>query len=188
MAHRYAARTARHWRSASPPESVGSALRIMAIMRSGLRAGATRSSRDDPALRPGPQAPRADLNITTIMFPRAGRLRSLNARRSSASSARRLAPCRRHARRGASGDCKKQSAGDTVLIAALSLTAQRETLGRRSATLGPPAPQGAVRPRVAPPHTQPRFVLAPAAARHGSEATIFLRCSSKQATASGSRS
>ena len=68
-------------------------------MRSGPRAGATRSSGNNPALRPGPQASRADLNITTTMFPRAGRLRSLDARRSSTSSAQRRAPCRRHARR-----------------------------------------------------------------------------------------
>ena len=73
----------------------------MAIMRSGLRAGATRSSRDNPALRPGPQAPRADLNITTIMFPRARRLRSREARRSASNTRRartrvagtRCAPC-----------------------------------------------------------------------------------------------
>jgi len=62
---------------------------------------------------------------------------------------------------GAKTTAKTRCAGDTVLIIALSLAARRETLARRSATLGPPAPYGAVWPRVAPPHTRPRSVMAP---------------------------
>ena len=74
---------------------------------------------------------------------------------------RRRAPCRRHAPHGVRDDSETRSAGDTVLIIALSPAEQRETLARRSTTC---APRGAIRPRVAPPHTRPRFGMAPAAA------------------------
>jgi len=85
-------------------------------------------------------------------------------------------------------DSKTRCAGDTVLITAMSVTVRRETLARRLAALGRAAPRGMARPPVAAPYRRPQCDVAPAAVRQGSNATIFFRSSSKQLTASGSRS
>ena len=99
LERRVAARGERRRRSARPAESVGPALRITRVMRSGPCAGATRSRSRNPTLRPGTRASRADLDITGHYVSSAGpaALKG-SASRYGWERRERLAPCRRRRR------------------------------------------------------------------------------------------
>lgn len=107
----------RRRRSARPAESVVSALRITRVMRSGPCAGATRSWSRTPALRPGPRASRADLDITGHYVSSAGPA----ALKGSASRCGSDAESGAHRVAGAGDERRRANrmrgacAGDTVL-------------------------------------------------------------------------
>src|SRR5215204_5098369 len=109
-------------------------------MRSGPRAGATRSRAVFPPLRPGPRASRADLDIIEDYVFSGGRLRSAirtTLRGVQLSAARTVSPATEFRR---DDDDRGVRAGDTVLVTATVARGATLHLARRSRTFFPPAP------------------------------------------------